>query len=130
MENRGEWRKVRFARNLDTLIACYGLNRKQFAERVMVPYSWLHRAANEGITRLDHRGEGYLSRIAVACGWPRLKETLWDHDFRVPAPESTMEGRAERLAEELRRLAILLDEDDEPLASIIRQIRAVTKGSR
>lgn len=123
MENELKWRRIRFARNQSALIEGSGLNRKQFAERVEVPYPWLQRATTGGITRLDRRGREHLDQIARWFGLAEA-DRLWDRDFVAPPPWNSREARASRFAEDLRRLLVERGEETEPLKTIIRLIGA------
>ncbi len=129
MEDERKWRRTRFASNLSALIEGSGLNRKQFAEKAEVPYPWLQRATTGGITRLDRRGREHLARIARWFGLPEATR-LWDRDFEAPPPRDTREGRATRIAEDLRRLLVERGEETEPLKTIIRLIGEAKEGVR
>ena len=129
MENVRNWRRIRFAGNLKALIEGSGLNRKQFAEKVDVPYPWLQRATTGGITRLDRRGREHLDRIAKWFGLAEA-DRLWDRDFVAPPPWNSREARATRIADELRRLLVERGEEAEPLKTIIRLIGEVNEGVR
>jgi len=120
MENKRNWRKMRFARNLNKIIKDSGLDRKTLAAKINVPYPWLQRATTKGITRLDRRGREHLDKIATNFGISDA-DGLWDRDFEAPSPSSA-EARATHVAEQLRQLALALDENEKPLKTILRHL--------
>jgi hypothetical protein len=58
-------RKQTFARNVNRLAAVLGVSQRQAAERIGVPYKWLWRMAQTGISRIDERNLPNLEKVAA-----------------------------------------------------------------
>lgn len=57
-------RKETFARNISRLADVLGVPQKQAAGMIGVPYKWLWRMANSGISRIDDRNLPNLEKVA------------------------------------------------------------------
>jgi len=56
-------RKQQFARNLDQLMRLIGLNRKESAEEMDLPYKLIRRLVSAGVSRSDDRNKESLDKI-------------------------------------------------------------------
>ncbi len=58
-------RKQIFARNIGRLAEVLGVSQKDAARTIGVPYKWLWRMANSGISRIDDRNLPNLEKVAT-----------------------------------------------------------------
>jgi len=66
----------RLSQNLDRLLALKRLGRKEAAEAIGVPYTWLRRAVSQGLAKPDQRNAAHLQRVATFFGLRRIDD-LW-----------------------------------------------------
>lgn len=71
-----EDRRQIFAQNIGCLADVLGGTQKQAAARIGVPYKWLWRMANSGISRIDDRNLPNLEKVAMYFMVPST-EDFW-----------------------------------------------------
>ena len=84
-------RKELFAQNLDQLLKFSGLNRKEAAEEIGLPYKLVRRLASAGVSRIDERNRDSLQKIADYFALVNVDE-LWVSNM-VPWLLTEPEGR-------------------------------------
>jgi hypothetical protein len=77
-----ERRKKRFAANLQQLVEAAGLNLKQAAEEIGVPYPWVRRTATAGVARSDEKNRTTLERLAAYFALPSI-DHLWHNQLVI-----------------------------------------------
>ncbi len=71
-----EQRKRMFAKNLDALLEVTGMQRKEAAEQIGLPYKLIRRLVSSGVSRVDARNEDNLEKIVAYFGLSGPDE-LW-----------------------------------------------------
>ena len=85
-----ERRKERFAANFQHLVEAAGMNLKQAAEEIGVPYPWVRRTATAGVARSDEKNRANLERLVAYFAVPSV-DHLW-HDQLVIQLLTSAEG--------------------------------------
>jgi len=103
----GQVRAQRFKHNLRSLLAHRGLNQREAATEIGVPYKWLRRLCHEGLARVHQDNR---ERLRAICRFFRLRrvEWLWLQDLkteRLAGPAST----PSELDEYLEKLAYVVE---------------------
>ena len=75
-----EQRKRTFAANLDALLKITGMQRKEAAEQIGLPYKLMRRLVSSGVSRVDARNEDTLEKIVAYFGLHVLDD-LWQPDL-------------------------------------------------
>jgi len=111
--------KQDFAKNLRQLVEAAGLNLKQAAEKLDVPYPWLRRMATAGTSRADDRSRPYLVKITQFFALPEI-DHLWRENL---VAELLTSPRGEEFVRRFRETLERLYETESQKVSAVDQTR-------
>lgn len=86
-----EQRKQVFIRNLNQLLDVLGVNRKDAAETLQIPYRWVRRVVTSGVSRPDERNHEALEKLVSYFALPGIA-ALWTPNL-VAALIASEQGR-------------------------------------